>query len=100
VTFEPTNPIPGEDDDQSVPHQQQRDEDTPSFIARFSRYLAARRDAGLGPRDPHRRDREAVAVRLPEEREGVAQAGRACAGCLSQGVLALLIVAALLWAVL
>jgi hypothetical protein len=39
-------------------------------------------------------------VRLPEEREGVAQAGRACAGCLSQGVLMLLIVAALLRAVL
>ena len=52
MTFEPTNPIDGEDDDQPVPHQQQRDEDTPSLIARFSRYLAARRDAGLGHRDP------------------------------------------------
>jgi len=52
MTFEPTNPIPGEDDDQPVPHQQQRDEDTPSLIARFSRYLAARRTAGLGHRDP------------------------------------------------
>jgi len=25
MTFEPTNPIPGEDDDQPVPHQQQHD---------------------------------------------------------------------------
>jgi len=39
-------------------------------------------------------------MRLPEERDGAAQAGRACAGCLSQGVLMLLIMAALLWAVL
>ena len=39
-------------------------------------------------------------MRLSEEREGVAQAGRACAGCLSQGVLMLLIVAALLWVAL
>jgi hypothetical protein len=39
-------------------------------------------------------------MRLPEEREGVAQAGRACAGCLGQGVLMLLIVAALLWGAL
>jgi len=52
MTFEPTNPIDGEDDDQAVPHQQQRDEDTPSLIARFSRYLAARRAAGLGHREP------------------------------------------------
>jgi hypothetical protein len=52
MTFEPTNPIPGEDNDQPVPHQQQRDEDTLSLIARFSRYLAGRRDAGLGHRDP------------------------------------------------
>ena len=37
---------------------------------------------------------------MSEERKGVAQAGRACAGCLSQGVLMLLIVAALLWSVL
>lgn len=36
-------------------------------------------------------------MRLPEEREGVAQAGRACAGCLSYGLLALLITAAVLW---
>jgi len=27
MTFEPTNAIPGEDDDQSVPHQQQREAD-------------------------------------------------------------------------
>jgi len=27
MTFEPTNPIPGEDDDQPVPHQQQREAD-------------------------------------------------------------------------
>jgi len=27
MTFEPTNPIPGEDDDQPVPHQQQRQAD-------------------------------------------------------------------------
>lgn len=39
-------------------------------------------------------------MRLPEEREGVAQAGRACAGCLSQAALMLLIVAALLWGAL
>lgn len=39
-------------------------------------------------------------MRLPEEREGVAQAGRACAGCLSQGVLMLLVVATLMWGVL
>jgi len=52
MTFEPINPIDGEDDDQPVPHQQQRDEDTPSLIARFSRYLAARRTAGLGHHDP------------------------------------------------
>jgi hypothetical protein len=39
-------------------------------------------------------------VRFPEEREGVAQAGRACAGCLSMGLLTLLIVAALLWGLL
>lgn len=39
-------------------------------------------------------------MKLPEEREGVAQAGRTCAGCLSLGVLALLIVAAVLWGAL
>jgi pyruvate/2-oxoacid:ferredoxin oxidoreductase beta subunit len=39
-------------------------------------------------------------MKLPEEREGVAQAGRACAGCLSMGVLTLLIMAALLWGLL
>jgi hypothetical protein len=39
-------------------------------------------------------------VKLPEEREGVTQAGRACAGCLSMGVLTLLILAALLWGLL
>jgi hypothetical protein len=42
----------------------------------------------------------AAFARLPEEREGVAQAGRACAGCLSMGVLTLLLVAALLWGLL
>jgi hypothetical protein len=50
MTFEPIE-WPGEDDDQPVPHEQQRDEDTPSLIARFSRYLAARRTAGLGHRN-------------------------------------------------
>jgi hypothetical protein len=39
-------------------------------------------------------------MRLPGEREGVAQAGRACAGCLSMGVLTLLLAAALLWGLL
>lgn len=39
-------------------------------------------------------------MRFPEEREGVAQAGRACAGCLSQGVLVLVVVAAVLWGLL
>jgi hypothetical protein len=47
MTFEPID----WPDEYETAHDRQGADDTPSPVARFKRYLAARRDAGLGHRD-------------------------------------------------
>jgi hypothetical protein len=48
MTFEPID----WPDEYEAARDRQGADDTPSLVERFSRYLAARRTAGLGHRDP------------------------------------------------
>jgi hypothetical protein len=48
MTFEPID----WPDEYETAHDRQPDDDSPGLVERFKRYLAARRDAGLGHRDP------------------------------------------------